>query len=78
MASSAWTVVLVGACASTKSDAPQPCTPYRVEPYQVDYTTKDAHVEVTWHDEWVSRFGRTLPEPLPAPKQWQHPILSAR
>jgi hypothetical protein len=70
--------VLLGACASTRSDAPQPCSPYRVDPYEVDYATKDAHVEVTWHEEWVSRFGRTLPEPLPALEQWKHPILAAR
>ncbi len=56
----------------------QPCSPYDVAPYDVEYTTKEARVEVKWHDEWVSRFGKNLPEPLPPVADWQHPILSGR
>ena len=37
-----------------------------------------ANVEVTWFEEWTSRYGETLPEPLPPQENWQHPILSDR
>ena len=37
-----------------------------------------ANVEVKWFEEWTSRYGETLPEPLPPQVNWQHPILSDR
>ena len=35
-------------------------------------------MEVKWFEEWTSRYGETLPEPLPPQVNWQHPILSDR
>jgi hypothetical protein len=35
-------------------------------------------VEVKWFEEWTSRYGETLPDPLPPQVNWQHPILSDR
>lgn len=46
--------------------------------YAITYETREAQVEVTWHEEWVSRFGKTLPEPLPPAPHWQHPVLAGR
>jgi hypothetical protein len=37
-----------------------------------------ANVEVKWFEEWTSRYGETLPDPLPPQVNWQHPILSDR
>jgi len=51
------------------------------------YTTKDkdfesisqqAVVETKWYEEWTSRYGKTLPEPLPPPDHWMHPKLSSK
>jgi hypothetical protein len=74
-------LVLAGGLAShgsVRSDEPPPCSPHVVEEYEISYETRDAKVEVAWYDEWVSRFGKTLPAPLPPAREWQHPILSGR
>jgi hypothetical protein len=63
---------------SAQSDTPKPCAPHVVEDYEISYATREAKVEAVWHDEWVSRFGKTLPKPLPPAQEWQHPILSGR
>lgn len=68
----------VAGCASQSATVVQPCAPHTVEDYDIAYETREATVEVEWHDEWVSRFGETLPEPLPPAPHWQHPILSGR
>lgn len=68
----------LGAHGSAQSAPPKPCAPHVVEDYEISYETREAKVEATWHDEWVSRFGKTLPKPLPAAQEWQHPILSGR
>ncbi|MBW2548696.1 MAG: hypothetical protein JRE82_16025 [Deltaproteobacteria bacterium] len=42
------------------------------------FKAQRANVEVKWFEEWTSRYGETLPEPLPPQENWQHPILSDR
>ncbi|HET6414981.1 MAG TPA: hypothetical protein VFG22_01705 [Polyangiales bacterium] len=65
-------------CASQNASITEPCAPHVVDDFEIAYETREANVEVTWYDEWVSRFGKTLPEPLPPAPHWQHPILSGR
>ena len=54
------------------------CYEYRTKDKSFDYVSQQAKVETRWWDEWTSRFGRTLPEPLPPPDHWMHPKLSSR
>jgi hypothetical protein len=75
----AWCIAMtVSGCASQKATVAQPCAPHEVEEIEIEYESREANVEVKWHEEWVSRFGKTLPEPLPPAPHWQHPILSSR
>jgi len=69
---------LLLACASRGPGADEPCSTYSVEEEGFKYIAQRANVEVTWFEEWTSRFGETLPEPLPPEDKWQHPILSDR
>jgi len=69
---------LLLACASRGPGADEPCSTYSVEEKGFKYIAQRANVEVTWFEEWTSRFGETLPEPLPPEDKWQHPILSDR
>ncbi|MGB5222289.1 MAG: hypothetical protein WBN60_14725 [Polyangiales bacterium] len=81
-----WSFILLGmaaasvayGCASQTARVSEPCAPHVVKDVEIAYETREANVEVTWYDEWVSRFGKTLPEPLPPAPHWQHPILSGR
>ena len=71
-------VSLACACASRGPGADEPCSLYSVDARQFKFKPQLANVEVKWFDEWTSRYGETLPEPLPPQKNWQHPILSNR
>jgi hypothetical protein len=65
-------------CSSRHTPVAEPCAPHVVEDYEIDYETREAKVAVEWDDQWVSLFGKTLPDPLPPAEHWQHPILSGR
>ncbi len=54
------------------------CYEYSTKDGSFEYTTQQAKVETKWYEEWTSKHGETLPEPLPAPVHWQHPMLSSR
>lgn len=54
------------------------CYLYETKDKEFKYVSQQAEVEVRWWDEWTSRYGKTLPEPLPAPDHWMHPKLSSR
>ena len=71
-------LVLACACASRGPGADEPCSTYSVDDRGFKFKPQLAHVEVKWFEEWTSRFGETLPEPLPPQENWQHPILSKR
>ena len=66
------------ACASRGPGANEPCSEYSVGEREFKFKPQLANVEVKWFEEWTSRFGETLPEPLPPQHHWQHPILSDR
>ena len=70
-------VVVAAGCASHAGPM-EPCSAYTVPEHALKYKVQDARIEVQWHEEWVSRFGEKLPEPLPPQQNWQHPILSGR
>ena len=71
-------VLLLFGCASRGPGADEPCSQYSVDDFEFKFKVQLANVEVSWFDEWTSRYGKTLPEPLPPQKNWQHPILSDR
>ncbi len=71
-------LLLVCACASRGPGADEPCSTYSVDDRGFKFKPQLARVEVKWFEEWTSRFGETLPEPLPPQQNWQHPILSDR
>ena len=71
-------VAFACACASRGPGADEPCSTYSVGDRNFKHKPKLANVEVQWFEEWTSRYGETLPEPLPRQHNWQHPILSAR
>jgi len=54
------------------------CYQYTTQDKEFKYITQQATVETKWYDEWTSRHGKTLPDPLPPPDLWQHPHLSNR
>ena len=54
------------------------CFVYETKDTEFKHITQQARVETKWHDEWVSRHGRTLPEPLSPPDIWAHPRFSDR
>ena len=54
------------------------CYRYKTKDKSFDYRSQQATVETKWWDEWTSRYGKTLPEPLPPPEHWMHPKLSSR
>ena len=66
------------ACASRGPGADEPCSQYSVKARGFKFKPQLANVEVKWFEEWTSRYGETLPEPLPPQENWQHPILSDR
>ncbi len=71
-------VAFACACASRGPGADEPCSTYSVGDRNFKHKPRLANVEVQWFEEWTSRYGETLPEPLPRQHNWQHPILSAR
>ena len=71
-------ILLVCACASRGPGADEPCSTYSVGDKDFKFKPQLANVEVKWFEEWTSRYGETLPEPLPPQENWQHPILSNR
>ncbi len=71
-------ILLAGACASRGPGADEPCSTYSVGDKDFKFKQQLANVEVKWFEEWTSRYGETLPEPLPPQENWQHPILSNR
>ena len=71
-------ILLACACASRGPGADEPCSTYSVDDRGFKFKPQLARVEVKWFEEWTSRFGETLPEPLPPQENWQHPILSDR
>jgi len=54
------------------------CYEYTTKDKKFEYVSQQATVETKWWDEWTSRNGKTLPEPLPPPEHWMHPKLSSR
>ena len=52
------------------------CYQYTTKDKKFEYINQEAQVETKWWDEWTSRHGKTLPEPLPPPNHWMHPKLS--
>ena len=74
----AFALSLALACASRGPGADEPCSYYNVDDRGFKFKPQRANVEVEWFEEWTSRFGETLPEPLPPQKNWRHPILSDR
>ena len=54
------------------------CYHYTTKDKEFKYVSQQATVETNWWDEWTSRHGKTLPEPLPPPDHWMHPKLSHR
>ena len=54
------------------------CYEYTTKDKKFEYTSQQATVQTKWWDEWTSRYGKTLPEPLPPPQHWMHPKLSSR
>ena len=54
------------------------CYRYETKDKSFKYVSQQATVETKWWDEWTSRYGKTLPEPLPPPEHWTHPKLSSR
>ena len=54
------------------------CYHYTTKDKKFKWTSQQATVETSWWDEWTSRYGKTLPEPLPPPDHWMHPKLSSR
>jgi hypothetical protein len=54
------------------------CYVYSTKDKTFKHVNQEATVETKWHDEWTSRYGKVLPDPLPPPDHWQHPQLSSR
>jgi hypothetical protein len=54
------------------------CRFYETKDKKFRYESQHATVETRWYEEWTSRHGETLPDPLPAPHHWMHPKLPQR
>ena len=54
------------------------CYEYRTKDRKFEHISQQASVETRWYDEWTSKHGKTLPEPLPPPDHWMHPKLSSK
>ncbi|MGD8607397.1 MAG: hypothetical protein PVH21_08910 [Myxococcales bacterium] len=75
----------IGGCSKSKirrgaevGGSGQGCYEYKTKDKTFKYVSQQATVETRWWDEWTSRHGRTLPDPLPPPEHWMHPKLSNR
>ena len=56
----------------------QGCYSYTTKDKKFHHVSQQATVETIWYEEWTSRNGKTLPDPLPKPNHWKHPMLSSR
>jgi hypothetical protein len=54
------------------------CYEYKTKDKKFKWVTQQAKVETRWYKEWTDLHGETLPEPLPPPDHWMHPMLSSR
>ena len=54
------------------------CYEYRTKDRKFEHISQQASVETRWYEEWTSKHGKTLPEPLPPPDHWVHPRLSSK
>jgi hypothetical protein len=54
------------------------CYEYRTKDRKFEHISQQASVETRWYEEWTSKHGKTLPEPLPPPDHWMHPKLSSK
>ena len=54
------------------------CYKYTTKDNEFKHISQQATVETKWYDEWTSKHGKTLPDPLPPPDHWMHPRLSAK
>jgi hypothetical protein len=54
------------------------CYKYTTKDKKFEYVSQQATVETKWYEEWTSKHGETLPEPLPEPDHWMHPRLQSR
>ncbi len=63
---------------ATESGVTGACYEYKTKDKKFKWTTKQAKVETRWYEEWTDLHGQTLPESLPAPDHWMHPMLSSR
>jgi hypothetical protein len=77
--------ILVGGCGKSKvkkgaaiPGARAGCYHYTTKDKKFEHVSQDAKVEVSWWDDWTSRYGKTLPEKLPDPDHWMHPHLSSQ
>ncbi|MFW2390530.1 MAG: hypothetical protein ACN4G0_19495, partial [Polyangiales bacterium] len=75
----------VAACSKVKTGrgpeiggAAKGCFVYQTKDEDFEYVSQQATVETKWHDDWTSRYGKTLPQPLTEPEVWEHPKLSER
>lgn len=51
------------------------CYRYQTKDKKFEHVSQQATVRTKWYDEWTSRHGKTLPQPLPPPDHWMHPKL---
>jgi hypothetical protein len=54
------------------------CYQYTTKDKDFKYISQQATVTTKWYEEWTSRNGKTLPDPLPPAEHWKHPRLSSR
>jgi hypothetical protein len=63
---------------ATPSGVAGACHEYKTKDGKFKWVTQQAEVETRWYKEWTDLHGETLPEPLPPPDHWMHPMLSSR
>ena len=70
---------VAGGCGNSKTmkgpeigGAGKGCYQYTTNDKEFKHVSQQATVETKWYDEWTSRHGKTLPDPLPPPNIWQH------
>ena len=77
--------VTTGGCGKSKTmkgaevgGAGKGCYQYKTKDNEFKHISQQATVTTRWYEEWTSLRGKTLPEPLPAPDHWMHPMMSHR
>ena len=53
----------------------QGCGPYQLIEGNYESKFHNCGVDISWYDEWTSRFGKVLPEPLTPQEKWDHPYM---